>query len=322
VALRWRRLTCGTEEVEATTLVACSGGADSTALLLALALATRRLVVAHVVHDLRPRPDTLADRDAVQRLAERLKLPFVEAELRVVGTSGNVEANARRVRYKALAELARSNGCAFVATAHHADDQLETLLMALLRGCGPKGLRGIAPKRRLHTSTPEHTITLIRPMLGVTRAEARAVCTAAGVAWREDATNADTTRLRAAIRASVLPILVRLRPESPRRAARAAELLRGALPIIETHVDSVFGDGNVWSRGALRAESAFVIGAGLRRAASQLLDGRRADRLSSRLVADAVRAIRDESTEPRTFHWTGGITLRVTARTIEMALAP
>lgn len=303
------------------TLIACSGGADSSALLLALALATRRVVVAHIVHDLRPRSEALADRDAARLLADQLNLPFVEAEVRIVDAPGNKEANARRERYKALAELARSNGCVFVATAHHADDQLETLLMALLRGCGPRGLRGIAPKRRLDASS-QQAVTLIRPMLGVTRAEARAVCTAAGVAWREDATNADTTRLRAAIRASVLPILTRLRPESPRCAARTAELLRGALPIVEERIESVFGGANVWPRGALRAESAFVIGAGLRRAASRLLEGRHMDRLSSRLVAEAVRAIRDESTEPRTFHWAGGITFRVTARAVELAIAP
>lgn len=320
--MRWRRLTGGTDRDEAKTLIACSGGADSTALLLALTLATRRLVVVHIVHDLRSRADALADRDAVRRIADRLHLPFVEAEVHVADAPGNKEANARRERYLALAELARGSDCGFVATAHHADDQLETLLMALLRGSGPRGLRGIAPKRTLHTPPPLHSVTLIRPMLDVTRAEARAACTAAGVTWREDVTNADTTRLRAALRASVIPKLTSLRPESPRCAARTAELLRGALPIIDERIESVFGDDNQWNRSALRGESAFVVGAGLRRAATRLLEGRHADRLSSRLITDAARAIRDDSTEPRRYVWPGNIELRVTAHNVELTVAP
>ncbi len=337
VALAWRRLTAG----GAKTLIACSGGADSTALLLALTLATRDLAVAHVVHDLRPRADAEADRDAVRALAAQLDLPFVESEVKVAKSPGNMESNARRERYHALAELARTHRCPFIATAHHADDQLETLLMALLRGSGPRGLRGIAPMRALKSSSPGPTgggvrvfedggglsagapsrpITLIRPMLHVTRAEARAACIDAGIAWREDATNTDTSRLRAALRADILPAIIALRAESPRRAARAAELLRDACSTIDERVNAVFGDAFAWGRSELRPHSPLILGTGLRRAAVRLLKARLSDRLSSRLVDAAVRAIRDQSTEPREFHWPGGVTVRVTARRVDATI--
>ncbi|MBL8745089.1 MAG: tRNA lysidine(34) synthetase TilS, partial [Phycisphaerae bacterium] len=190
VALQWRRLI---GSGGSRTLIACSGGADSTALLLALALASRELVVGHVLHDLRARADAEADRDFVRVLADRLGLPFVEAEVRVAACPGNAESNARRERYRSLARLASAHNCLFVATAHHADDQFETMLMALTRGCGPGGLRGIAPSRVLPESETDRVVTLIRPMLHVTRAEARAACASAGIAWREDRTNTDTS---------------------------------------------------------------------------------------------------------------------------------
>ena len=239
----WRRQTTlrkrdGKEAQGGRTLVGCSGGADSVALLLALAAATDRLVVGHVVHDLRPREEALADREFVRDLAERLGLEFAEAEVGVKakrkergakGGSGtrNVEALARRARYAALMEMAGERGIRFVAVAHHADDQLETVVMSLLRGSGPAGLSGM-PERRVLGWPDELRVWLVRPMLGavirggITREVCRRMCERAGIAWREDATNADTSRLRSAVRHRVVPVLKEIRPSAAERATSAA----------------------------------------------------------------------------------------------------
>ena len=142
VVARWRRLTGG-----ARTLVACSGGADSVALLLMLRAATDDLVAGHVVHDLRPRDEALADRDAVRGLADACGVPFVSEEVRV--PAGNAEGMARTARYEALARMAQEHGCASVASAHHAGDQLEGVVMALVRGAGVRGLGGAQEIREI-----------------------------------------------------------------------------------------------------------------------------------------------------------------------------
>src|SRR5262249_13089156 len=139
----WRSLTGGTSrghDRARRTLIACSGGGDSCGLALALAAAISNpadlLVIAHLVHDMRPESEPLAHRDAPRDLASALGLPFVERSIRVKTAGGNAEAVARRLRYQALAQLASEHGCPFIATAHHAQDQLETMLMALIRGSG------------------------------------------------------------------------------------------------------------------------------------------------------------------------------------------
>ncbi len=332
IARAWRRLTGGSErrlpDGARRTLLAVSGGADSLAMLLALASASGGGSgggrsgggdrgggiggVAHVVHDLRPASEAEADRDEVGALATDLGLPFYEGVARV-DPSDNAERSAREARYRVLEALAARAGCRFVATAHHADDQLESMVMGLIRGAGPEGLRGIAPSRPL-----SDTVTLIRPCLGITSAEARAICRDAGLTWREDATNDDTTRLRAALRHGPLAALTELRPGSARAAARAAGLLRDTAGLIRDHAETVFGDRTCWSRAKLRAQRGVVLGAGLRRAALRLTGGRHADALTSKTLDPAIRAIRDASTEPRRFDWPGGLTLRVTAREVSL----
>ncbi len=308
----WRSLTEGGSR----TLVACSGGADSTALLLALAGVTRDVVVAHILHDLRPEEQAAADRDFVADLARRLDVPMVEARVRVRDLPGNTEANARRVRYAALARLARDAGCRFVATAHHADDQLESIIMALVRGSGPAGLRGVAPHRRL---IPD--VWLVRPMLGVTRLETQALCRAVQVAWREDQTNLDTTRFRAALRHGAIAEIGRLAPRGSRHASRTATLMRQAAVLVQRRARRVFSDSASWPRKQCAGEAPVVIGEGLRCAAARLLAGSGADRISARLIDPAVRAIRDKGTDPRRFDWPLGLTLTVTARDVTLSKA-
>ncbi|MFN7022495.1 MAG: tRNA lysidine(34) synthetase TilS [Phycisphaerales bacterium] len=322
IALAWRELTGSGDR---RTLVACSAGCDSSALLLALSAVTSQLVVGHVLHDLRPTGETAQDRDAAGRLAGALGLPFVAAEVRVRGWAGNAEANARRARYGALASLAASSGCRFIATAHHADDQLESVLMGLLRGAGPRGLSGVARRRALHAGEGA-PVTLVRPMLGsadgrcrpITRAECERLCAEAGWAWREDRSNADTALLRNALRGEVIPILRRLRPRAAEHAAAAAAIQSDMARLLgRAAVEQAArlgnlsagrgdnGDGSLWPREEARALPPALLFEMLR---VRLLDpggggggSGGADRLTRRVLGPIVRAVRDGRTDPRTF---------------------
>lgn len=213
-------------------LVACSGGADSVALLRALHLLHDRrkwnlsLTVAHIQHHLRPPVTAEGDAAFVAELAEQLKLPCHRRDITPGNDAGNVEANARDQRYAALAEIAQEVGAGFVATGHHADDQLETLLMAILRGTTVKGLRGIAWQRPLGEAS-SGGITLVRPMLGATHDDAIALLHYLEQPWREDATNLDRSRTRARLRHEVLPVLRELRPSVARKAVELGDALRG-----------------------------------------------------------------------------------------------
>lgn len=323
IALEWRRLTSPARSRRVgkgePTLIACSGGADSAALVLALAAVTDELVVGHVLHDLRPRTEALSDRDAVRTLAEGLGLRFVEREVLVRRAGGNAEGTARRLRYAALAEMARACGVRFVATAHHAHDQAESVLMHLVRGAGPAGLGGIAPRRRFDASGSP--LWLIRPMLCVTPAEARELCRGCGWAWREDATNADTSRLRAAIRHEVLPRLLAIRPGAAERMADAATLQRQLAAMLRRAAKHRVSTGLTWARAELRRMSAPVLGELLRRAFAALDEGRGLDRLPARSIVAAVRLIHSADTEPRELDWPGAV-VEITSRRVALRASP
>ena len=302
----WRELTGGTSraipDVDRRTLIACSAGADSSALVLALSSATREIAVAHVVHDLRAPAEVQADLEAASELAASLHLPFVRASIQPAAEGGNAEGQARRLRYRALEGLARETACGFVATAHHADDQLETMLMALARGAGPGGLAGIAHARPLGEG-----VRLIRPMLSVTRADAHAICRHAKWTWREDATNRDESRVRAAIRHTVIPALERVRPGVAMRAVRAAELQAGAAELIDQAVDKLYSRASrsdsqlTWDRRTIAQTPPIVLGGLIRRAAADLGDGCGLDRINGRTIDSIIRATRGRSGRTRVF---------------------
>jgi tRNA(Ile)-lysidine synthase len=191
-------------------VVAVSGGPDSVALARAVALIRERdrvrLVLAHLNHGLRG-AESDADEAFVVELASQLpgaELRHARREVAVEAqqAGANLEATARRLRYDWLAEVAREHGLARVATGHTADDQAETVLHRLLRGTGLQGLRGIAASRPL---TPD--VTLVRPMLGVTRADVLFFLQSLGQPFREDSSNRDLRHTRNRIRHELLPLL-------------------------------------------------------------------------------------------------------------------
>ena len=200
--------------------VAVSGGADSLALLHALrALAGPRgwrLAVVTVDHGLRP--GSAADAAFVADHAKALALPARVRTLAPADLSQHRQAGpegaARAARYGALWPAADELGCRWLATGHTLDDQAETVLLQLLRGAGPDGLAGMGVRGG----------RLLRPLLGVRRAETRACCTAIGLEWREDPTNAGDGPLRNRVRQRLLPLLEELRPGATRALARTAAL--------------------------------------------------------------------------------------------------
>lgn len=314
VVREWRRLTAPSEcaaAVGGRTLVACSAGADSTALLLILAGATDNLVAAYIRHDMRPPAQTDLDLAFVRELAASLGVTFVTRDVSL--EPGNPEAQARRARYAALTDLALEHACPFVAVAHHADDLLETQLMALLRGASLRGLASLRPRRRLSSR-----VTLIRPMLALTRDDAMRICAGAGVRPIQDATNLDTDRLRAALRAGVLGGLA---PRAARRAHQTAALMRDAHALIAERAREVRADQGAWCRDTLAAQRTVVIIEAIRAEFRRQTLGVGLDALSSRALAPVVRAIRDESNEPRVFPLPSGVRIEVGERRVRMVRA-
>jgi tRNA(Ile)-lysidine synthase len=197
-------------------VLAVSGGADSVALVRALDAARDPhvplpLVLAHLNHQLRG-SDSDADEAFVTALHAQLTAAGrpnvmlcptrrdIAAQARAEGS--NLEALARRERYRWLAEVARENGMKYIATGHTANDQAETVLHRLLRGTGLRGLRGIAAHRLL-----EPGLTLIRPLLPATRADILAYLHELGQTYREDVSNRDPRFTRNRIRHELLPHL-------------------------------------------------------------------------------------------------------------------
>jgi tRNA(Ile)-lysidine synthase len=192
-------------------LAAVSGGADSVALLRGLLDAgVPHVAAAHFNHQLRG-AESDADEAFVRDLAAQLGVPFHRGSADVAALAArqreNLEATARHLRYKWLAELAKEAGATWVATGHTADDQAETVLHRLIRGTGIPGLRGIAASRELAAG-----VQLLRPMLSVTRADVLDYLHALGQPFRDDATNADTAYTRNRIRHELLPLLKTFNP--------------------------------------------------------------------------------------------------------------
>ena len=194
-------------------VVAVSGGPDSVALLHALVSGQLpNLIIAHLNHQLRGQ-DSADDERFVHDLhavlqtrgTARLELRCQQVDVgaQALRENDNLENVARKIRYGWLAKVAREVHAPFVATGHTADDQAETVLHRLLRGTGLKGLRGIAARRILVPG-----IELIRPLLGVTRAEVLAYLEEEGQVYREDASNNNRNYTRNRIRHELLPYLV------------------------------------------------------------------------------------------------------------------
>jgi tRNA(Ile)-lysidine synthase len=247
-----RRLGIGTE---ARLLVAVSGGADSAALLDALVRIHMRegLFVAHLNHLLRGE-ESDEDEKFVMGLAARLKLDCSVERIDVAGEAGarreNLEATARRLRYDFLRRVAENRKCEAVLTAHTQDDHVETIVMRLLRGAGPDGLRGIYQVRRI-----TETVRLIRPMLDITRDEVIEHCRHHDIAFRTDSSNLLAGLTRNRVRHQLLPLLRSFNHRFNETIARTAELLtddQDYLRHLSSDIYAVVHNGSELDIGPLR----------------------------------------------------------------------
>lgn len=209
-------------------VVAYSGGLDSSVLLHALA-ATRQqhglpILAVHVNHGLSPDADGWED--ACRRRAGELAVDFDSVAVTVPEHSGEgLEAAARRARYAALHEKMREGDV--VLTAHHEDDQAETLLLNLLRGSGVAGLAGIG------AAQPFGEGRLLRPLLDLPRESLRRYALGVGLAWLDDPANEDPRFDRNYLRAEVLPCLQARWPAAAARLRASAALAAEAAQLLE-----------------------------------------------------------------------------------------
>ncbi|HZZ60161.1 MAG TPA: tRNA lysidine(34) synthetase TilS [Roseiarcus sp.] len=237
-------------------LLAVSGGPDSTALLLMAAeWAARRggrIAAATVDHGLRP--ESAVEAEAVAALAAKLGVPHEILVWTGAKPATRVQERAREARYRLLIGRAREIGADAIATAHHADDQAETVLFRLIRGSGVAGLAGI------ERMSERDGVTIVRPLLGVTKRDLVAFCRSRGAAFADDPSNADPRFARPRLRALIERLgeeglnaegLVRL----ARRAAEADEALARMTAEAEARIGA---DGHVDAR-ALFAEPIAIV---------------------------------------------------------------
>jgi len=241
--------------LEPAVVVACSGGPDSLALLALAAKAGLRPVAVHIDHG--AREGSAAEAGVVEGFAQRLRTGFA-AERVDVPPGPNFEARAREARYQALERARERLGATAVLVGHTRDDQAETVLLNVLRGAGLAGLAGMPARRG----------TVVRPLLGVARADLAAVCRRLGLDPLDDPMNADPVHRRVWLRREVIPALER----GARRDLRAVLARQAA---------------------AARDESDFLDGLAADLLATALVDGEvRAKPIVAAPVALARRAVR------------------------------
>lgn len=258
-------------------VVACSGGPDSSAAAVAVARVHRGPVtLAHFDHGLQGREAAAAECAAVERLSAVLGAAVVHGHAR--GRLATGEAGARTARYRWLASACRSAGAATCVVAHTLDDQAETVLLHLTRGSGPDGAGGMlacapwpVPSRY---GASRH---LVRPLLGLRRAEVASYIAALGIAAMHDPTNDAVTFARNRVRHRVLPELRAINPRAEEALAHFAALAAADAAALDRWADHELRrarreaappdeDAVLLDRAVLRALPEAVAGRVLRRA--------------------------------------------------------
>ncbi len=230
----------------ANVVIGVSGGADSLCLLDCLIKLGYAVYAAHLDHQLRP--ESSQEAIVVQSICDRYGVPFSSEAIDVrelAQAGGSVEELARLVRYNFLARVAERHGIGQIAVGHTADDQVETVIMHLLRGAGPSGLRGMKPKTRFTAWVGIESasdLDLIRPLLDLTRVDTLAHCESAGLVPIADPSNLDPTFYRNRIRHELLPILEQYNPGIRQVILRLAEVMRDQVDFNQDQLMAVWSD--------------------------------------------------------------------------------
>jgi len=298
-----------------------SGGADSTALLLLLTcLAPRLGIVVHAAyfdHQLRGKKASQEERESVARLAGDLGVPLAigSDDVRTYAREKRlgIEEAARELRYRFLARAAREAGARTVAVGHTADDQVETVLLHILRGSGLAGLSGMLPRSPWPVAVPErHGLTLVRPLLELRRAETASYCREMGRKPLEDATNRSPRHTRNVVRNELLPLLRAHIPGVDTSLLRLARTAASERLALEEMAERALTQSATLEPGAVRLSLASLGGvpAGLmpqvmRLAASRLLGDAKdltERHLQSMAAAAAYKPAGTELDLPRRLH--------------------
>jgi tRNA(Ile)-lysidine synthase len=215
--------------------IAFSGGLDSSVLLhLAHAYAREHAIALfafHVHHGLSPNAD--AWRAHCEQACRELGVSFDQRQVTIPQNKSGTEAAARKLRYAALGEMCRAHDVPLLLTAHHLDDQAETVLLQLLRGSGPAGLSGMDTANRAQSLLGDSNLVMARPLLSVSRAELEAYAREHGVDWVDDESNADPRYARNALRHQVMPLLAQAFPGFQQRFARSAAHAQSAQRLLD-----------------------------------------------------------------------------------------
>jgi len=228
-------------------LVAVSGGPDSVCLLHILVKLQEeldmRLHVAHLNHQLRG-AESEADARYVFDLAHRLSVPATIEPRDVKAYQAqrhiSLEEAAREVRYTFLAQVAKSIGANRVAVGHTTDDHIETILMHLIRGTGIRGLRGLLPSSPWQSS--RNSLTIIRPLLPVSREETASYCRRHQLMPRTDASNLSLSPLRNRIRLQLLPLLKSYNPQVTEALLRISRIAGDDLAFLDEEGARLWGE--------------------------------------------------------------------------------
>lgn len=241
-------------------VLAVSGGADSVALFRVFLWAAQSdredgglanpLLVAHINHGLRGE-ESDGDAAFVRELAGRFDIPYFEELLlsdelaEETRREGSAESAARNLRYSRLLTIAQENGARFILTAHHAEDQLETILQRIFRGTGIDGLTGIADVRPLNSA-----VVLGRPLLELRKRAILDYLTRLGQPFRTDSTNVSDAFTRNRIRGELVPLLESIFPNRwdsalfslARQADGARTMIDEAVQRLEKETERVIGE--------------------------------------------------------------------------------
>jgi tRNA(Ile)-lysidine synthase len=227
---------------KARVLAAVSGGADSVCLLYLLHHLRKQfgfyLCVGHVNHRLRP--EAGEDAQFVEALAAKLKLPFARTAVNAKALARrkklSLEDAARQARYAALGKMAKQFDAYYIALGHTADDQVETIILNLLRGGGPEGMAGMPITR------PLGQIKIIRPLLAISKAETEQYCRDHKLNFRLDASNLDTSILRNRLRHKILTVLRAEQPALDKVLLRQAEIFRAEDEYLRSLTESALAE--------------------------------------------------------------------------------
>ena len=198
---------------DAPLLVACSGGPDSIATLIAVARShAGRVTAAWFDHTMRPAAEVAREGAVVRRVAGDLDIPVIEGHATVTPRG---EAAARTARYRWLARVAAQSAVAACVTGHTRDDQAETVLLRLVRGAGARGAAGMVPDALWPVAAPSAAaLRLLRPLLNTSRLEVEAYLSALGVEAAHDPSNESREYARNRVRHDVLPALAEVNSEA------------------------------------------------------------------------------------------------------------